>query len=64
MSSVIKCCKDCTERNPTCHGSCERYLEEKSAAIELHREITSHKIMGGIISDVQYTGLAKARKRK
>lgn len=27
--SVIKCCKDCTERHLACHDSCEKYLSEK-----------------------------------
>lgn len=29
MSSVIKCCKDCTERQRACWGSCPEYLEAR-----------------------------------
>ena len=28
---MIKCCKDCEERQVGCHGWCPRYLNEKDA---------------------------------
>lgn len=30
--STITVCKDCTDRHPACHDSCERYLAEKKEA--------------------------------
>lgn len=32
--SLIKCCKDCSERYPACHDSCKRYIKEKTEALE------------------------------
>lgn len=26
----ITCCKDCEDRQPGCHGSCEKYAQEKA----------------------------------
>lgn len=26
----ITCCKDCTDREPGCHGICETYLKQKA----------------------------------
>ena len=26
---IIKCCKDCNDREIGCHGKCERYIKEK-----------------------------------
>lgn len=28
---MIKCCKDCEERQVGCHANCPRYLNEKDA---------------------------------
>lgn len=28
--SLIKCCKDCTERYHACHDTCPRYMAEKT----------------------------------
>ena len=34
----IKCCKDCDDRHPNCHSTCERYLAEKKEH-ERQREV-------------------------
>ena len=34
---MITCCKDCTDRRPSCHDSCEKYkrqLEEQKKRLE------------------------------
>lgn len=28
--SLIKCCKDCKDRHPACHDSCDKYQKEKT----------------------------------
>lgn len=59
---LIKCCKDCEDRHPKCHGSCERYLAEK-AKLQAEREaIQKEKIAdGALIVSIQKT---KKRKRR
>jgi len=27
---TITCCKDCADRVPGCHGTCEKYLKQKA----------------------------------
>jgi hypothetical protein len=27
---IITCCKDCPDRYPGCHGSCEKYKEQRA----------------------------------
>lgn len=26
----ITCCRDCADRNPGCHGTCEKYIQQKA----------------------------------
>lgn len=30
MPAAIKCCRYCEERTIYCHGTCEKYIEEKA----------------------------------
>lgn len=39
----IKCCKDCTERQIGCHGSCKRYLDEVKAENEKKERLWKEK---------------------
>ena len=33
--AFITCCKDCKDRHPACHDSCERYKNEKARSDEI-----------------------------
>ena len=35
---VIKCCKDCDNRYPGCHGSCPEYLAQRAEYDKLREE--------------------------
>lgn len=38
-SNRFGCTKDCKDRHPGCHGSCEKYHEAKQKYLEGQREI-------------------------
>lgn len=40
---MIKCCKDCCERQPGCHDRCEKYQSEKAAAQALKAAMRREK---------------------
>lgn len=49
---MMTCCKDCPNRKPACHGSCEEYkrqLEEQRKTCEWLRE--ANKQSGKIVRD-------------
>ncbi len=31
-------CMDCEDRHPTCHGSCEKYLEYQKSRLEIYKQ--------------------------
>lgn len=50
---MITCCKDCPNRKPACHGSCEEYkrqLEEQKKANEWLGK--ANKQSGEIVRDI------------
>ncbi len=40
---VIKCCKDCTEREVGCHGWCEKYIQQKASHDKRMSDIRTQK---------------------
>jgi hypothetical protein len=34
----ITCCKDCATRHPACHGTCEKYLQQRAEFDEWKEE--------------------------
>lgn len=36
---MIKCCKNCENRHPHCHNTCEEYLTEKAEWEKIKAEI-------------------------
>lgn len=43
---MIKCCKDCCERQPGCHDRCGKYQSEKAAAQALEALETLRGVIG------------------
>lgn len=37
------CCKDCTDRNETCHSTCEKYIQAKAEHEEMRKLIDAEK---------------------
>lgn len=46
----ITCCKDCTERFPACHDTCERYQAEKEKAREAREKQIAFEIIESTIA--------------
>lgn len=59
ISSTIKCCYNCPDRVVGCHGTCEKYLTEKTeyeqrkAEFNKYREAKqySYQLVGKSLSD-------------
>lgn len=35
--NLFECCKNCNDRHLGCHGTCERYLEDRAKLDEINR---------------------------
>lgn len=55
MTEPRRCCKNCEDRTPSCHCTCEEYKEYKAELEKLKATINknkeSEKIMSGYIRD-------------
>lgn len=49
----INCCRDCPNRYPACHDTCETYQEQKAEYLENKRFINRQKYKEDLI--VSYT---------
>lgn len=57
----IRCCKDCKDRQVGCHGSCERYLEDRKK-LDHVKAIKYKTRQEDIAKDAcQYNGLRKGK---
>ena len=46
-------CKDCPDRTPGCHGSCERYREFRAQQVELANKKQAYRQKIDMFKDVQ-----------
>lgn len=67
MNTMIFSCKDCTDRHPCCHSTCQKYLQEKARneevrkkAQEFNREYYAFRNTNG----VEWGGGRRRRKRR
>lgn len=60
----ITVCRDCEERFPVCHGSCERYLEAREKHEALMDEWNKKNKADREARCVQYYGLDYRKKRR
>ena len=62
MAAIITCCKDCQERHPGCHATCEKYIKQKAE----HDERTAEYRKEHSVNSVDYQkfdGIYKAMNR-
>lgn len=57
---MITCCKNCDERYPACHDSCQRYIKEKTENLEARLK---QKRQCQIDSDISNMRRSKRGKR-
>ena len=55
MTEPRKCCKDCENRTPSCHCTCEDYAEYKKEMAEfkaaIEKEKDKQRVMSSYIKD-------------
>lgn len=54
---MISCCKDCPDREPHCHGNCERYLKERAELDAMKESVRKQHI----VDDYYQTAIHRAR---
>jgi hypothetical protein len=62
MGAFITCCKDCPDRFPGCHGSCEKYITQKAE----HDKRAAEYRKAHSVSSVDYQkfdGIMRAARR-
>lgn len=62
----VTCCRDCTERHPACHDTCERYAEQKRQAEETKKVAREYYKLEGAIHETKarlYWSVKKGHRR-
>lgn len=62
--TMIKSCKDCTERYIGCHSVCEKYLSEKAKNDKHKAEIRIIKNQMSIADSVKTDGIKRMKRGK
>lgn len=55
----ITCCKDCTERHPGCHGTCEKYIQQKADLDAAKAEARKKYEISQGLNAYRYDGISK-----
>lgn len=56
------CMKDCKDRHPGCHGTCERYLESKQLYEEEREKIKREKRINNDLAEMRYSRVGKPKR--
>ena len=56
--------RDCPDRSPTCHGTCEKYLKESAEAAEKHQAESKKKYVMKSYNDEKKKRILKKSRRK
>lgn len=59
----ITCCKDCPDRIPGCHGSCEKYKQEKAEYDATMEEQNRKKAVKAGLDASLYASVERTAKR-
>ena len=61
-SGIDSTCKDCSERYPACHDSCERYIQARKSYDEQKRIISEARNENRIFNDYKRKKIARECK--
>ena len=61
MTEPRKCCKDCENRTPSCHCTCEDYAEYKKEMAEFNEAIKKSKERERNMNEYNYHNASKRR---
>ncbi len=64
MIDKITCCKDCANRHPACHGSCEKYIQQKAELDARKAEARKQYEINKGITQFRYDGINKICKTR
>lgn len=59
---MIKCCKDCCERQPGCHDRCGKYQSEKAAAQALKAAMRREKKIQDALTAAEVRTIRRAKQ--
>lgn len=62
MRTRIDCCYNCPDRFPGCHGSCEKYIQQKRELEEAKAEARKRYDAISGVEKQRYDGLYKATR--
>ena len=60
----INCCRDCPNRYPACHDTCETYQEQKAEYLEMTRVIKKSKYKDAIVTSYTIEATSKNTGKK
>lgn len=60
----ITCCKDCQERFPGCHGSCEKYIQQRAELDAAKAELRKKHDINKGLNEFRYDGINKVMARR
>lgn len=55
----ITCCKDCADRHPGCHGSCEKYIQQRAELDAVKAERRKQYEINSGLNAFRYDGMSK-----
>lgn len=61
--SVVGSCKDCEDRYPACHDTCEKYQKAKEESEERKQRILKAKRENQVFTEYKVTKIARERKQ-
>ncbi len=53
----ITCCKDCATRHPACHGTCEKYIQQKAELEAFKAELRKRNEIKKGLDQFRYDGI-------
>lgn len=59
----ITCCKDCPNRHPGCHGSCNKYQEQKAEYDETMSEVKEKRGVSQGLNGFMFNNIERTNKR-
>ena len=64
VTDKITCCKDCATRHPGCHGTCEKYIQQKAELEAAKAERRKQYEINQGLNAFRYDGITKVCKQR
>ena len=60
----ITCCKDCADRHPACHATCEKYIRQRAELDAVREEARGIYDINCGLTSYRYDGISKIMKNR